>query len=236
MDPELAAAVAELYTVFARHPLAPGVEQRLRRPAPELASTPLRELTAYQLDPHLFLGWRDEADFSHFLPRILELFATGEHREGTLLRKNLGEAHHADRPADERDALQRYHRALWRHTRSAADPVFTVADVLGACSLHDHSVLPYLADWAEDPSPTAVLLLARFVIEAGPPSWARQRFLDDVGDWLSSGAPTAALTAALATTTDPAIRAELDWAIAVLDLDWHAPSTPHAAMTRVPPM
>ncbi|GAA1414076.1 hypothetical protein GCM10009662_59720 [Catellatospora coxensis] len=208
--------------MFARYPLAPGVEQRLRRPdtEPGLARTPLRELTAHQLDAHLFAGWRDEDDFSHFLPRVLELFATGEHRDGALLRKNLSEAHRPDRPADERAALHRYHLALWRQIRSAADPAFTAEDVLGACSLHDHDVLPYLADWAADPSPAAALLLARFIGGGRMPSWGGERYLGDIADWLGSAAPAAALTAALAATTDPAARRDLAYGLELLELDW----------------
>lgn len=211
MDPELAAAVAELYTVFARHPLAEqigycdhcvGDDEAL-----VLQQVPLRELTADQLDRYTrkaMSTWGDAADFQHFLPRLLELVATGAQDDGYLLGKTFRDIRRCGRdwPTDQHAAVERFLMALWRQTLAAHDATFTPADVLEAAAEDDRTIEPLLRVWEQDPSEAAARQLAWFVGDVSVSSWSDGRYHREVDGWLDGGAPARMLEAALAATTD----------------------------------
>ncbi|WP_127503809.1 hypothetical protein [Actinoplanes solisilvae] len=85
-------AVEELYVAFAPNrrgqPISYCGHCISDEEASVLQRTPLRELTAGDLERYTFKAmgtWGEEADLRHFLPRILELFATGEQNDHSVI-------------------------------------------------------------------------------------------------------------------------------------------------------
>ncbi|WP_400190574.1 hypothetical protein [Hymenobacter sp. B81] len=111
---QLSAAVEELYRQFATSlPQAPlNACPCCISPAENavLSAVPLRQLTADQLARYAFKAlttWGDAADFRHFLPRILELKASGElFTDFPVLRGKLEQAGYSAWPEPEQAAVR----------------------------------------------------------------------------------------------------------------------------------
>ena len=115
----LADAVAALFDVFATSRFEPGFAARCsplgerRVLASRLEREPLAELDTEMLAVYCFKSLStmgNEADFKHFLPRMLELFATDERwqHHDTQLWPKLAQLNWQAWPAPERAALERY--------------------------------------------------------------------------------------------------------------------------------
>lgn len=211
MHPDLQAAVAELYAVFARHPRAERIGYCGHcvgdAEALVLQRVPLRRLTAADLERFTFKlmsTWGDEADLRHFLPRILELFATGEQRDGHLLTKTLSNVRYygAHWAPDELVAVEQYLVALLRRILADRTPVFRVTELLEGAAENEHTVEPYLAVWADEPGEAATMHLAWFIDDFGWTFSQDDRYHREVGAWLRTGVPASRLEAAFLATAD----------------------------------
>jgi hypothetical protein len=142
-------AVAGLYRVFARYPLREDVSYCDHCVAPEeveeLHRTALREVTPDQLE-HLMANystWGDPAYHAHFLPRLLEVTASGAI---SVLMYPIQLPPYLRRVGiEERPALDRFLAAWWQTTlttwpsRCESQGILKVID---SCGEH---IAPYLA-------------------------------------------------------------------------------------------
>ncbi|WP_155391110.1 hypothetical protein [Catellatospora paridis] len=212
MHPDLHAAVTELYAVFARHPRAERIGYCGHcvndAEALVLQRVPLRRLTAGDLERFTFKllsTWGDEADLRHFLPRILELFATGEQRDGHLLTKTLSNVryHGTAWAPDELAAVEGYLLALMRQVLTDRDSPLRITALLEGAAENGHTVKPYLAVWADEPGEAATLRLAYLIDDFGWTFSRDDRYHREVRAWLRTGTPAGRLEAAFLATDDP---------------------------------
>lgn len=132
MDPELKAAVADAYRVFARYRLGGRIEVDGLGPLEErlLLMTPLREtsaelLAAYTDSPHAWNDGKVADDFRALLPRYFELIADGVFpttgkKEETLRR--LAEAEYRTKwPEDEMRAIDGFFVTRFKAVVAASD-------------------------------------------------------------------------------------------------------------------
>jgi hypothetical protein len=183
----------------------------------------LRELTASDLElfsRKAMSTWGDEADFRHFLPRILELFATGELTDEYLFVKTMSNVRHygTSWPADEVKAVDEYMIALWRRTLSEREPNLRAAEILEGAAANDHSIARYLAIWAEDTGEAAALHLADFMDELAWTYWQEDTLHRESRAWLRLGVPARMLEAAFLATGDPQAATWLGQTLEKLDL------------------
>lgn len=120
----LEAQVANLYDVFhvypIKHPVHGSPIAVSKEKQDALASKPMRLMTGADLDRFTFQAmstWGMEADFKHYLPRILELMAFDCHSFsvawGSLIISKLVDAGLAVAPEHERQSVLGYLHALW---------------------------------------------------------------------------------------------------------------------------
>jgi hypothetical protein len=167
----LGAAVATLYSVFARYGLESHVEgcpccvhdedQVLIR------SRPLRELTDDDLDKYArkaMTTWGDADDFRHFLPRLLEL-ATGDPSvEVEILLSKLLAARWWEWPQPEQDAVE---SVLWLgwNVGLTRDPSEFDADAwLCGARIAGVDISRYVEAWRTSTAPTAIDHLVEFLL------------------------------------------------------------------------
>ncbi|SDX96823.1 hypothetical protein [Hymenobacter psychrophilus] len=121
---KMAAAVENIYQVFACYPLNPAMEgspvyaDTIEAWNKMLAAKPLRNLTEEDLQIFYFKAlttWGDVNDFRYFLPRILELLTafSGNWEEWVALDK-LCYGHWKTWPETEQKAIRHYLLTLWR--------------------------------------------------------------------------------------------------------------------------
>ncbi|WP_120319431.1 hypothetical protein [Catellatospora citrea] len=212
MHPDLQAAVTELYAAFARHPRAERIGYCghcvADAEAVVLQRVPLRRLTAGDLARFTFKlmsTWGDEADLRHFLPRILDLFASGEQRDGGLLTKTLSNVRYygAAWAPDELAAVEGYLLALMRQILTDRDSYLQVTALLEGAAENGHTVEPYLAVWAEEPGEAATVHLAYLIDDFGWTFSRDDRYHREVRAWLRTGVLACRLEAAFLATDDP---------------------------------
>ncbi|MDI1463430.1 hypothetical protein QEZ54_20830 [Catellatospora sp. KI3] len=241
MQPDLAAAIEELYAVFGRHPLAQRIDYCTHcvgeDEAMVLQRKRLRELAASDLElfsRKAMSTWGDEADFRHFLPRILELFATGELTHGYLFVKTMSNVRHYGTcwPADEVKAVEEYMITLWRRTLSEREPILRAAEILEGAAANDHSIAPYLAIWAEDTGEPAAMHLAEFMDELAWTYWQEDTLRRESRAWLHSGVPARILETAFLASGDPQAATWLGQALERLELLMDDAKEPDAPSLR----
>lgn len=219
MQPELRQALATLYRICARYPLHPGMsycrhcvgEDEVRK----LREVPLEDLSAEQLRRLAWKAggtWGDDADWLHFMPRILELFALGALDDHALLGTTLGRLKTATAgwPADDRAAVESYRFALWRDFLAAWPTAMAADNMVEALSESAEDLQPYVDIWCATPSVTAARHLASFVACYVVP--VRDE-LGRVEAWMAGDAPLRLLNIARAATAEATVITELDSAI-----------------------
>lgn len=186
----LTAAIDRLYKVFARYEVVGMVEgcaccvseaDKLR-----LHSKPLQQLSAGDLERYAWKAmttWGETEDFKHFLPRLLELLATGcrfDLDADTVVGKILY-ADWKDWPEEEREAVVRFLRAWWRIAiRRAPDDseLFDANDCLGFIGMLMDDMNPFLQDWSAFEEPVALYQLTRFLDSNADGLMSSRRFID----------------------------------------------------------
>ena len=190
-----------------------------------LARTPLHDIDAQVLSAFILNAssetWGTPDDLWYYLPRILDLVATGEFNRNDLwsLFTVMG-LQWRDWPQDQQDAVGRYMSALWQATLAGYwHPVkLSVLEVLEAAGDLGLPADPYLRQWETDPSEASALHLAWLIRNRPKPNaeWSRQ-----VDRWLSRPAPRSLLGQALDTTSTPEVAATLSAALANVSSEGH---------------
>jgi hypothetical protein len=226
--PKLDEASDRLYAAFARYPLParPDVCDHCVTAA-EVAATrarPLRLLTADDLHPFMWHGlstWGDEAEFKHFLPRVLELIAQDEIVDDSAVAwgvMNKINPRWRDWPSDERTAVETFTGVWWRATLREFPRRFTVMDVLESIGALCLPIAPRLADWETLTDEAAARHLAWLVGDFSVGSASDDQWYAVLDRWIRGPAVARLLAAAVSTASDPEVRAELDHAREIHDL------------------
>jgi hypothetical protein len=191
-----------------------------------LARTPLRDIDAGVLSTFILNAssetWGTADDLWYYLPRILELVATGEFHSYDLwsLFSVMG-LRWRDWPQDQQEAVGRHMSALWQAALAGYwHPVkLSVVEVLEAAADLGLPADSYLREWETHASEASVLHLAWLIRHRPKPSaeWSRQ-----VDRWLSGPAPRSLLGQALDTASTPEVAATLSAALANVSSDGDA--------------
>lgn len=223
---DLDKAVRALYAAFASRSRRAEIEfdvcEHCVSPAEAraLARDPLHDIDAKVLSTFILNAssetWGTPEDLWYYLPRILELVATGEYNRGDLwsLFVVMG-LRWRDWPPQQQDAVCSYLSALWRATLAGYwHPVrLSVVEVLEAAGDLGLPAASYLREWETEPSETPALQLA-WLIRHRPKAdaeWSRQ-----VDRWLSGPAPRSLLGQVLNTVSTTEVAATLAAALASL--------------------
>ena len=189
-----------------------------------LAATALRDISPGLLRHFMWNAlactWGTPDDLEHYLPRILELVASGEFDSidtGSLFRRLPWR----EWPGCERAALSGYLTALWRATITTNRPPGTLdlLDVLEVAADLGMSVDPFLHEWEKDGSETVALRLARFIqhdLSPRDPS-PDTEWEQAIDLWITGQAPRHIVAAALASARTPEAAAILSGARKILD-------------------
>src|SRR5262249_35347172 len=183
-----------------------------------LARTPLRDIDAGVLSTFILNAssetWGTADDLWYYLPRILELVATGEFNSDDLwsLFTVMG-LRWRDWPQEQQEAVGRYMSALWLATLAGYwHPVkLSVVEVLEAAAVPGLPTAAHRGGWETDPSEGSVLPLAWLIGNRPKPNVERSRQVDR---WLSGPAPRSLLGQALDTASTPEVAATLSAALA----------------------
>ncbi|WP_344580719.1 hypothetical protein [Nonomuraea roseoviolacea] len=228
-DPDLRTALDHLYETFSRHPLPEDTVVCDHCVPPELVRAartgPLRSLGAEALEPYAWnhSTWGGEADFRHYLPRLLELLIT-EEMDGWFVGPILAgraAAHWHDWPDDERDAVVAAVGLWWRETLGAYPRELDaphLLEIIGREFRLDPA--PYLAAWEEMAGEEAAARhVAALVRDWRGRVAGRDAWYAAVDAWLAGPAPARLLREGLAGARSPRAERELR---AALDL-WEEP-------------
>ena len=198
-----------------------------------LRRAPLRKLGG-ELYRYLFKAmttWGTEEDFKHFVPRLLELYASSA--DAWLLCDKLAHARWRSWAEHEQRAVEGYLLARWRGALAEYGSPLPDDALLGTMLTLDLDIAPYdlrtkLDVWRSEASRESARHLARFVLEHGvalfwsgpstgrPTLWhARPEIAEDVRAWLLDPATRAGLEASFITHGDVEVARAFDWLDAV---------------------
>lgn len=160
-----------------------------------LFRAPLAELQPEDLRRYAFKAmstWGGAEDFKHYLPRILELVATGELGvDPPIAVGKLSTAKWETWPADEKDAVRAVLRSWWCEAR--VGDAWTVMDCLASIARVEPSVGPYLDAWWSDDRAAARQSMLGLLADVAPDLLKDRKvnaFWDDGGrqleDWFSA--------------------------------------------------
>jgi len=194
-----------------------------------LRRMPLRRLGA-ELQRYLFKAmttWGTKDDFKHFLPRLLEIYASSS--DAWLLVDKLRYANWRSWPEPERAAVEKYLSTLWKAELAAYGPPLPDNYLLGLLVALDIDLTPYdlrvkLDAWRADPSRDAARQLAQFVSDHRDALfWAnsssdrrtlwqeRPDIADDVREWLLEPATRERLERSFMAYGDADVARAFDW-------------------------
>jgi hypothetical protein len=198
-----------------------------------LRRAPLRQLggEVYRYFSKAMTTWGTEDDFKHFIPRLLELYASSS--DAWLLCEKLAYARWRSWPEPEQRAVESYLLARWRAKLAEHGPPLPGDALLETMVTLDIDIAPYdlrmkLEVWRSERSRDSARHLARFVLEHGAalfwPSvsngrrslWqAKPEIAEDVRAWLLEPATRERLEASFVAHGDDDIARAFDWLEAV---------------------
>jgi hypothetical protein len=203
----------------------PAIIACLQRRPEHWPGTPLHDIDADVLSTFILNAssetWGTADDLWYYLPRILELVATGEFNRNDLwsLFGVMG-LQWRGWPQEQQGAVGRYMSAQWQATIAGYwHPVkLSVLEVLEAAADLGLPANSYLRQWETDPREASVLHLAWLIRNRPKPDaeWSRQ-----VDRWLSGSAPRSLLGQALGTASTPEVAATLSAALANVSSEGH---------------
>jgi hypothetical protein len=167
----LQAAIENLYISFSSYKLRTPVEGCSccvkSADKKRLAAKPLRQLQKDDLSLYAFKAmttWGDEYDFKHFLPRILELLATGYsvNPGADFLLNKLNYAQWQTWPENERNAIQGFLLALWNFVLDGGETGDGADNWIDNISQVVSDLTPFLGAWEQNNSAEACDLLLEF--------------------------------------------------------------------------
>jgi len=215
---ELTDAVAKLYRVFARYPLRDDVSYCDHCIAPEdvaaLHAVPLHEAPVRMLGRLLInhSTWGDREYHLHFLPRLLELVATGAMNASSYsvwLPAFLIPCR--DGPADEHRALDDFFSAWWRHTLTTWPAPCEPQEVLVLLKASGQPVAPYLAAWGSYGGAAAIRHLQALITDLTTGSSVEYGIREELDAWICGPIPDAVLAATDADDVLEEVRSFREW-------------------------
>lgn len=206
MQAELAGAIENLYSVFGHY--QPVTLRQwcacctTRERVHLLATTPLRQIPAIEIDTYAFhaiITAGDLQDYKYFLPRLCEVIANEPLPRNDLesvLAAKVATAGFVEWPADEQAALDRFLHALWNDLLTTWPHHLRVDETLPCLAMILNSPHAALATWLRllpDCRPARLHLAAWLAFTGGcdparpPVAWeiAPAAWLDVI-DWLQS--------------------------------------------------
>ncbi|MEV0459573.1 hypothetical protein [Catellatospora methionotrophica] len=213
---DLRSAVERLYEVMARHPRPGSIafcdhcvshEENAR-----LLRVPLRQLTADDLDRYAWKSmstWGDEADFRHFLPRLLDLVVTGQLDYLSGPDRLIQKTTVSGLSAEESAVVRRLLDAWWAVTLTRHPAPHTAYTVLEALSAAVDDPAPYLAVFEQANGQAHAQHLADLVgdweyTSARDDAWSRS-----IERWMTSPTPARLLEAATLAADTPQVATAL---------------------------
>ena len=168
----LAHAIAGLYEEFGDGPLGRplnGCEhcadaETLKR----WAETPLRQLTAEELESYLYSAMAtigDEDDFKHFIPRLLELVVSDADFLGITFEQvgaQLTRARWQQWPARQSSTVRIALEELWKTLGANEYDDFAIDSIVCGVALARMDIVALLTAWQKAPTPVAQANLKRF--------------------------------------------------------------------------
>jgi hypothetical protein len=194
-----------------------------------LRRAPLRKLGT-ELDRYLFKAmttWGTEEDFKHFVPRLLELYAS--RTDAWLLCDKLAHARWRSWPELEQHAVEHYLLLLWRDKLAKYGPPLPGDPLLETIVTLDLEIAPYnlrtkLEAWRSEQSRESTRRLSHFVLDHGvaifwsspsigrPTLWqARPEIAADVRTWLLEPATRDTLEKSFVMHGDNEVARAFDW-------------------------
>ena len=184
IGPELAAAIDQLYVAFQAYPLPAKTY-----PCPcchsvdsdrPLYSRPLRKLRPEDLEQYsrdALLVWGGVDEFRHFLPRIFEITVSAERFsfvDREIVFSKLHEGEWRTWPQAEQAAVWTFLLVLWRTAMDEppSDDLSCTPEIepwLCALAHADQDLSPYLDEWLQAASSSAVWNLAAAIYRTGLP-------------------------------------------------------------------
>lgn len=153
-DQQLATAIERLYATFARYGLKQPIPSCaccvLRGDQTVLTAAPLRELSREALEKFgskAMSTWGGIDDYKHFLPRLLELEASGPTATLTRMSDKLVYASWRTWPAREQDAIVAYYHALAISHFSPSAMTQLLSETLEDAVVLDLDMTAFLAAW-----------------------------------------------------------------------------------------
>jgi len=207
-------AVDGVYAAFARHRLPAIIEYCDHCISAEenevLMTVPLRQLSIDQLSRYAWMAmttWGADADFRHFLPRILEHLVTGQiwDTEGVIRKASI---YGVGWPPEEWAAIDRLLKAWWAATLVTYPAPAGAPQVLDVLADRGGDPWRYLMLWDDQASEASVRHLADFMRDHELSSEADDEWPRRVHEWITSGIPARILEAAMLNATDPKVTAE----------------------------
>jgi hypothetical protein len=232
-------SIARLYEVFARYDVKDPVEgcQHCTSEADDrlLRSKPLHELAPADLERYAFKAMTtlgSVADFKHFLPRLLELYAHDAMSVGTDIEVAFSKLTYAkwnEWPAPERDAVKAFLLAYWRMFLSVYPQELQIDSCVCAIGRASDDMGPFLRQWQSDSTATSTRHLADLVTNEAETLykkkalsnayWSdRREQMQQVNDWLLDPQTVSWLEARFFDHADAPFAANLSSAIETLAL------------------
>jgi len=218
---DVAEAIQNLYRTFERYPLACGFVERCsptgdrRKVAKRLTERPLDRADPEDLSDYAFKALStmgEDRDFKHFLPRMLECFATIPEwmAFGEDVFRKLDELRWQDWPSQEKTAIDDYLEILWAKILEDESLRLSPAVFLDAVSKGVGSLDSFLKSWEDRlPAKVAAVRLAKAVQNF---SFERSA----LKTWLHRPSIKAKLESAFFLYTDEETASELSNAVDIL--------------------
>lgn len=216
---DLRQAVEHVYTIFSLYRLPARIDYCDHCVSTEenaiLRQVPMRHLTADHLERYAWKSlhtWGAEADFKHFLPRLLDLLVTGKFVDDLSLPWSLINkisCHSTEWPIEERDAIAALLLAWWVNTLARYPAPHTAATVLNAISATGADAQPHLAVWESEPTEASARHLADFLTDWVHSVATGDAWSQTIEQWITGPTPSDALEAATLTASTPPIAADL---------------------------
>lgn len=208
VEVELRQAIDGLYLAFAGHPLRDWTEPCLDCCATveseaALHAVPLRELAPEVIGEYglsAMFTWGDEREFTHLLPRLLEVLVTTGFPapcdvDVVAVFSGFERASWRAWPPAERSAVERFLMATWIATLCSDAPPNLAIDVLTGIAMTSEDLRPYLTRLRPGLAPTGAahfLDLAYHLLDPGNRSsghWPRRLDqFEQAWAWLHAGA------------------------------------------------
>lgn len=237
MTPRLKNAIDNLYAIFSIYPGNPKMQASpLYSEVDEwnrlLFSKPLRKLSSDDLSNFIFKAistWGELTDLKHFLPRILELTASGDAPFDTdAVYHKLRYADWKSWELNEQNAINDFNLALWESLFSdeAAQPVHTFQEVFTSLLLIHPDIRQLLDIWMKNDSVNSITNLTDYFffhdnisLLSRDNSGIDSHVTDILKQWIISDDMLIKLSNSFFLFEDPGIQEQISYAVKLRNIE-----------------